>query len=275
MHLCIKFQTRTRFDDTPERVPFYMVRKLNINYTKFEDRHYWILQPKTGATDKVVFYVHGGAYVQNMISFQWFMVGAIISRTNATFIIPDYDLAPRWTYTKLFSFIKNLYLHVLEKNAPEKVYLLGDSAGSGFILSFAMSLRDMKLPLPSKIFMVSPWVDLSMTNQDCYKNDKVDTMTSISGLIQAAKLFAGDIDLKDPRISPLYGNLHNLPNISMYDGTHDVLNPDVRLLRDRFQKENIPLNYYEFPHMFHCFPAVPFLREAKVANQNIADAILE
>ncbi|EAY12851.1 hypothetical protein TVAG_222050 [Trichomonas vaginalis G3] len=106
-----------------------MVRKLNINYTKFEDRHYWILQPKTGATDKVVFYVHGCAYVQNMISFQWFMVGAIISRTNATFIIPDYDLAPRWTYTKLFSFIKNLYLHVLEKNAPEKVYLLGDSAG--------------------------------------------------------------------------------------------------------------------------------------------------
>ena len=46
------------------------------------------------------------------------------------------------------------------------------------------------------------------------------------------QLWAGDLDLTDPLVSPLYGLLAGLPPTAVYFGNLNVLSPDVLVLQD-------------------------------------------
>lgn len=125
------------------------------------------------------------------------------------------------------------YKSVTQKNINDKFYFFGDSAGGGLALAFLQEARDKNvIPFPEKTVLMSPWPDISMTNKEIKKFEKKDPLLPVQSLIKIGKQYAGNLDLKSPLVSPIYGNMDNLGEILLLFGTNEVLYPDCMKLSD-------------------------------------------
>ena len=78
----------------------------------------------------------------------------------------------------------------------------------------------------------------------------------------AGQKYAADLDLKDFRVSPVYGNLTGLCRISLFTGTRDLLNADAQKFKQRMKEQKISFNYFEYPDMFHDWVIITSLKES-------------
>ena len=140
---------------------------------------------------------------------------------------------------------------------------MGDSAGGGLSIAFTQKLRDEKQPKPRQLILLSPWLDVTMSNPTMLDVDKHDKVLSIRGLQLAGKAYAGKLDLKDYRASPIYGNLYDLPRISIFISTYDVFIADARILKSKLESEGVKFNYYEYPKLMHDWIIITALKESK------------
>jgi len=58
--------------------------------------------------------------------------------------------------------------------------------------------------------------------------------------------------------------------MSLYIGTHDILLPDCRKLKEKADREGICLDYHEYNYMFHDWMLLNFPEAQKVRNEIIA-----
>ncbi len=157
--------------------------------TKFKERSFWTISPKDNKSEKVILYLHGGAYINNIIKFQWNMIEEIARKTNSKIIIPDYPLSPESTYSDVYLFIESIYSYLLVHTKSENIIFLGDSAGGGLSLGLAQKLQKEKKNGPSQIILISPWLDVTMSDPEVQKIDPLDKVLSIKGLIWAGKVW--------------------------------------------------------------------------------------
>ncbi len=263
-----------KFKNEPDAITKSVKRICNIQEETFEGRKLWTLSPKGDKSDKAIFYIHGGGYVLNMSSMLWNYLAKVVDNTKATIMVTNYPLAPQSNATEAYDYLNKLYEIFLDRYEGREVMFLADSAGAGLAISFAQYLNEIKLPQPKKIILSSPWLDVSLTNPDIQNVIPKDNALEISSLQKAGKLWAGKLDVKDPKVSPIYGRFDNIAKISMFMGTSEIFISDARKLVDKLKKENIPFNYYEYPKMLHCWPLLP-LPEGKVALSQIMKLINE
>jgi acetyl esterase/lipase len=86
-------------------------------------------------------------------------------------------------------------------------------------------LKEEGGPLPGVLFLGTPWADLTKTGDTYFANAEVDnSLVSYEGVLDAsARLYAGERDLKEPLLSPLYGDLSGFPPSILISGTRDLL----------------------------------------------------
>ena len=153
---------------------------------------------------------------------------------KVTFI--DYPLAPENTVDKAHKVVMDAYRNITSKYKNDEFYLFGDSSGGGLALAFLQLLKNEKnLPFPKKTALMSPWVDVSMTNEEIEEFAEKDPLLPLNGLIITGKQFAGELDVKNPMISPIYGNMDNLGEIFLIFGTNEILYPDCLKLSDMLE----------------------------------------
>ena len=88
--------------------------------------------------------------------------------------------------------------------------------------------------MPGAIAPGTPTVDLSKTGDSLFTNAGVDNVLGTQdGFIRATALLdANGHDLKDPRLSPIYGDVHGFPPAILTSGTRDLyLSNTVRMHR--------------------------------------------
>lgn len=263
-----------KFKNEPDAITKSAKRTCDIKEETFGERTLWTLSPKNGKSNKAIFYIHGGGYVLNMSSMLWNYLAKVVDETKATIMVTNYPLAPQSNAEKAYNYLHELYRTFLGRYEGKEVVFLADSAGAGLAISFAQYLNEVNLPQPKKIILSSPWLDVSLTNPDIQSVAPKDNALEVTSLQKAGKLWAGKLNVKDPKISPIYGDFDNIAKISMFMGTSEIFVPDARKLVERLKKENIPFNYYEFPKMPHCWILLP-LPEAKVALSQIMKLINE
>ena len=131
---------------------------------------------------------------------------------------------------------------------------MGDSAGGGLALALAQSFRDEGHPQPARIVLISPWLDVTMTEPRLEHQDARDPYLGATGLAEAGRRYAGPLDESDPRVSPLNGSMEGLAPIAVFIGTRDVLLPDARRLRKAAAAADVPIDYHEHDGMIHNWP---------------------
>ncbi|UQN09354.1 alpha/beta hydrolase [Deinococcus sp. QL22] len=223
----------------------------------------YTLKPKAGRSDWHFIYTHGGVFVEALISPHWYIIEQLILHTGATVTVPLYPLTPEHTYRETFPLLTEVYRQVLASTSPEKVILCGDSAGGNLALTQALHYRDLGLPLPGRLLLFSPWLDLSMSNPEMTAIEPHDPMLARPGSREAAKWWAGGDDLRLPLLSPLHADLRGLPPMDVFQGELDILWPDTRRLAQQVQAAGGTLRLHPYPGAFHVFMAATYTPEAQ------------
>ena len=263
------------FDLKATPLPKKYRKEFKVSTEQVNGRDVISLSSGKNKTRKHIIYIHGGAYVNNIIRYHWDLITTLVKKTNATFVVPDYPLATEDSKAQEVSFklLEKIYTDLLKKVSAEDIILMGDSAGGGFSLSLAQHFNENNIEQPGQIILISPWLDVSMTNPEIKPVEKKDAFLDVQALKVSGKLWAGTKDTKDPIVSPIYGTLENLGKISLFIGTHDIFIADCRKFKEIMSKKGISFNYFEYPKMFHVWVALTILSEAKSAIQKISDLI--
>lgn len=184
--------------------------------------------------DRVLLHLHGGVRVFNpgeagtreailMAGFAGFKVVSV-----------DYRMPPDFPFPAALDDAVAVYRQLLKTTKPENVGIFGTSAGGSLTLTTLLRAKMENLPMPGAIAPGTPTVDLSRTGDTLFTNAFVDNVLGTQdGFIRAtALLYANGRDLKDPLLSPIYGDVHGFPPAILTSGTRDLyLSNTVRMHR--------------------------------------------
>ena len=93
------------------------------------------------------------------------------------------------------------------------------------VLEVMLRAKQQGLRLPGAISPGTPMSDVTKTGDSFYSNEMVDNvLVSRDGFCDAAtRVYAHGHDLKDPLLSPIYGDMHGFPPAILTTGTRDLL----------------------------------------------------
>ena len=257
-----RIMIKNGFAKEPAKIPGSLLKRFNIQEAEQDTRKIWTISPVDSKPDLIILYFHGGAYMSSLIQEHWNLMEKLISKSGATIVVPDYPLTPEASCEATYDFIEGLFTKLITEYPTKRIVFMGDSAGGGLALGFTQQLRDENKMQPEQIIIFSPWLDVTMSNPLLEILDKKDNLLSINGLKNAGQKYAADLDLKDFRVSPVYGNLTGLCRISLFTGTRDLLNADAQKFKQRMKEQKISFNYFEYPDMFHDWVIITSLKES-------------
>lgn len=259
---------------TVRPAPYGPPRRLRPDVTvSASHRNGWpvyTLTPAGGDARGGVVYVHGGAWVRQIVKQHWQLAAQIAAEARTTVTVPIYPLAPFGTADRVVAAMAEL---VLAGNAAHgSTCLAGDSAGGQIALSTAVLLRDEHRVVTPRTVLIAPALDLSMTNPGIDVVQPTDPWLGREGTRVFIDLWRGDLGVDDPRVSPLRADLHGLGPLTVFCGTRDILHPDVGLLVDRATEAGVDVDYHEGTGLVHVYPLTP-TPEGRAARAVIVDRL--
>lgn len=256
--------------------PYVLPAKLEAKYKITKDSRFpvdtYILKSAFQANAKQILFIHGGGYVEQPLVWHWNFLYKLTQQLNSTVYVPIYPKAPNYQVMDAVQSLLSVYKHLLENGKPENIVIMGDSAGGGLSLAFAQYLSEQGLPQPGNIILLSPWLDITLSNPEIAMMLDKEPMLDWDTLVEAGKRYAGDLPRTHYLVSPIYGTLTNLGTITLFIGTHEFFLPDARKFRELASRNSVNIDYYEYPKMNHVFPVFP-IPEAKKALKQIIDSI--
>ncbi len=227
----------------------------------------------TKKDNKTIIYLHGGAYVYQPMILHFKAADHIAKSTNSRVYFPIYPKLPKYRFNDTYPLIDQLYSEILQTTAPENITMIGDSAGGGIALGFALWLKEFDLPQPKNIVLLSPWLDVTMCNKSLYKYDKKDPLLSPWGLRRMGSMWAGGEDgMLLPYVSPIYGDCKGTAKITMLVGTHELFYPEVIRFHKQLNKQKIEHNLIIAHKLNHDFAVMP-IPEGRRSQRIISDII--
>ena len=225
----------------------------------------------TDAPEYLVLYLHGGAYINDASAYHWKLCDRLARELGAEIVFPIYPLTPNHTWDETYALVTEVYRDMVE-NAAVPVIIMGDSAGGGLAAAFCEYLATTGLPQPDRLILFSPWMDISMANPEAADYESVDPMLSAYGLVEMGRCWAGDLPMEDYRVSPIYGDISVLRNVTLFVGTREIFYPDVTAFYGMLQAQGIEAELYIGEGMNHVYPVYP-IPEADTAFEQITAAI--
>jgi epsilon-lactone hydrolase len=173
---------------------------------------------------RLLVHVHGGAYVffGGVAATGEAILMAHYAKTEVLSI--DYRMPPDFPFPAAIDDSVAVWKEVSKLHTPRNIGLFGSSTGGGMTLAIVIRLKELGLQLPGALMAGTPWSDLTKTGDTYFTNEFVDNVLgSNDGMLEAAaKLYAGTHDLKEPLISPVYGDLTGFPPTVLLSGTRDL-----------------------------------------------------
>lgn len=228
--------------------------------------------PAPAAERDAILFIHGGGFRLGGGSAYAGFASWIAEITGADVYLPDYRLAPEHPFPAPIDDLFAAYRGVLELgHAPERVALVGDSAGAALALDLALTLPEMNVSSPAALVLLSPFLDLTLSGASIGANARKDPMISRRMSEFGAHAHAGDLRRSDPRISPLFADLTGLPPILIQVGSDEILLDDSVRFADRAWGAGVEVELQRFEGWFHDFQScAAFLRPAREALEDVS-----
>lgn len=227
-----------------------------VEFPQFRAEWVWDKSVADPAIDKgsAIIYFHGGGLLACGLNSHRRLVARIARTCGVPLLNVDYRQIPQAHVTETVDDCVDAYRYLLDQGfAPERIIVMGDSAGGGLSFSMAIAARDRNLPLPAGIVVMSPWANYDSTIRQTHPNNPIDALISADGYALPAKWgIAVDGEL-DPAWSPVNGSFHGLPPALIHVGSTEVLLSDAELLAARYAEGGVPLTLQVWDNAFHVF----------------------
>lgn len=256
------------------RPPRAVARRVSVAAREERGFPVYEVTPPISRSDQRVLYLHGGAFCFEMTPFHWMLVAEMAERLGRRVTVPIYPLAPEHDFHAMFGMVEAVYRRMLDETASEDIVFMGDSAGGNMALVLTMMAAEAGLPLPSRHVLISPGLDMTMSNPDVPAAARRDPWLDIPGGLEAVRMYAAGIDVADWRISPFYGDLTVLPRTQIFTGTRDLLYPDTVLFAAKAREAGVDVDLVEGPGMIHVWPLID-MPEARAARDRMVAFLSE
>jgi epsilon-lactone hydrolase len=158
-------------------------------------------------------------------------------------------MPPDFPYPAALDDAITVWQALIRTNNPKKMAILGASAGGGLTLATVLRAKSDGLPLPAAIAPGTPVTDMTKTGDSFFLNEMVDRgLVRYEGYMEATiKLYANGHDLKDPYLSPIYGDVRGFPPAILTTGTRDLFLSNTIRMHRKLREAGVDavLNVYE------------------------------
>lgn len=222
--------------------------KLTINGVKVER----LTNPDMKKSKRVVLQLHGGGYIGGLSD--WYRNLAVkqmvLTEAREAYLV-DYRLAPANLYPAALDDAEKVYGELLKRGVDKKnLIVFGDSAGGNLALELAIRLKEKKLPQPAALVLISPWTTFETDLPSRMANVNRDKILGKVNPIMYPEVcnpsYGGQIPLNDPRLSPIYADLTDLPPMLIQVGGHELfIDEGIELLKRAAADElNVTMTVY-------------------------------
>ena len=232
-------------------------------------------------SQRVALQLHGGAYMSGITDlYRAFAIRQAMCADAREIYCVDYRHAPVHHYPAALEDAAAVYRGLLARgtNASD-IVIFGDSAGGNLAVELAIYLRDEALPQPAALVLLSPWADFEhkdgTSRTENFTKDKVlGEGTPFAPHLRSTPLYAGDLPLDDPRLSPIHADLRGLPPMLIQTGSYDLLRTENERLAAKAKADDTDVTFTVYPEMPHVFPLVlPELAESFAALEEMRDFV--
>ena len=205
---------------------------------------------------RVLLYFHGGGYCSGSIQSHRRLVTEAGRAARMRTLAVAYRLAPEHPFPAAYDDALAAWRFLRGQGiATSHIGLGGDSAGAGLTLALISRLRDAREQLPGCVWLISPWVDLTMSGSTLASKAAVDPLIHKEYLNELANAYLpAGMDRKDPRISPLYADFRSFPPMLIQVGSDETLLADATRLAARAGAADVAVTLQIWPHMIHAWP---------------------
>jgi acetyl esterase/lipase len=196
------------------------------------------------------FRIHGGA---------WVFMGGKYSKGEAALTAADmgcvtfgldYRMPPDHPFPAAVDDGLAAWREVIKQYDPKKIAMSGTSAGGNLTAAVTLRIRDEGLPMPACVGLMTPATDMTRISDTFETNAGIDTVLRPGGNVVA--LYAGAHDLKDPYLSPVYGDFtKGFPPAFLQSGTRDLLLSDTVRMHRALLRAGIPAELHVWEAMPH------------------------
>jgi len=211
-----------------------------------------LANPKQKKSARVALQLHGGGYVGHLSNwYRDFAIKQAVMIDAKEIYMVDYRVAPENIYPAALEDTVTAYRELLNRKIdPKNIIVFGDSAGGNLALAFATYLKENNLPQPAMLILVSPRTTFENNLPSRTENADRDLILGKFNKKMYSEVskpkYAGDIPLKDPRLSPIYADLKNLPPTLIQIGGYELFVDDgIELIKKATADElNVTLSVY-------------------------------
>ena len=232
------------------------------------------LHPEGARKDKVLYYLHGGAYVLGSRRTHRKLAGHMAKAAGIVAVLPEYRLAPENPFPAAIEDAVAVYKALLEAGlGPGDIIIAGDSAGGGLTVATLLSLRHAGVPLPKAAVLLSPFLDVTGSGESMKTRAGQDPWFDPDDIHVVARYYAPDeSQWTNPLVSPVFANVAGLPPMLIQVGDDEILLSDSTRLADHLREEGVDVELEVWPDMWHVFQLfVGKMPESKVAIAKIGE----
>ncbi len=214
----------------------------------------WSLAPGSDAS-RVLMYFHGGGYCSGSITSHRRMVTEAGRAAKVRMLAIGYRLAPEHPFPASRDDAMTAWRFLRAQGyAPAQIAVGGDSAGGNLTAVLINTLREQG-EQPACAWLASPWTDLTMSGNSLTTKDAVDPIIHKGYLGELADAFVPSVMARnDPRISPLFADLHGFPPTLVQVGSHETLLDDAVRFAAAAGAADVNVTLEIWPKMIHAWP---------------------
>lgn len=186
-------------------------KEIELKEVNVEDVKGWWCIPSGASSEKAILYIHGGAYAMGSAKAFRGMGSRVSKLTDVSLFLVDYPLSGETGFPAAPNTIIKAYKWLLAQGY-KSIVVMGDSAGGGLCLAILQQLAAASgIVQPKGAVVFSPWTDLTLGGASWTDPNISDKLINYDVIQSSAKAYAGNTDLKTPLVSPIYGDMKNLP----------------------------------------------------------------
>lgn len=215
----------------------------------------YLFTPKNVKHEGLLYFVHGGGYVLGAglsgAPEGLYMAGL----TGYQVLAVDYRMPPaEEPFPAALDDMMAVYAELVKERDPQSIGVFGSSTGGAMTLLLSQEAQRRGLPQPAALISGTPWSDISKTGDTYESNDRQDVvLVSYDGWIKsAAQLYANGVDLKDPRLSPVYGEFDFYPPTMLVSGTRDLFLSNTVRVQQKLLEAGREVDLLVLEGVSHC-----------------------
>lgn len=275
---------RKRFEEVFAREVDVKIQPVDVSGVPGE----WILAEGADPDVRVLF-LHGGAFLVGSAKTHRFLTAEISKRTGAAVLAIDYRMQPEFKIIHCHEDTRTAYQWILShgpgtEGPPSKLYVAGDSAGGNLTLAVIAWARNNQVRAADGAIAFAPSTDSTMSSPSWKENIETDhflgpsigRLLKIPAIIRIlASRFQAGKPANDPELSPLLGNLANLPATLIQVSRHEMLYGDAQRYTNKARHEGSEVTLQVWPTLVHVFQGFDSLPETDDALDRVANFIRE